>query len=83
MVEFRSAQRGVWATSPVKSPTATENGFVPTATSGAAVKPPAPSPRRTETVLFSRPRPSYPASGQAARSRHICVLFGHMYGMDH
>ncbi len=37
--------------SPLKSPTATKYGCDPTATLGALVKPPVPSPRRTERLF--------------------------------
>ncbi len=37
--------------SPLKSPIATENGSAPTARSVVPLKPPAPSPRRMDTVL--------------------------------
>src|SRR5207253_762750 len=50
--------------SPLKSPTATENGLVPTARSGRAANVPSPWPRSTETV----PEPSLATARSALPS---------------
>ena len=54
LIELATARSAL--PSPLKSPTATETGPSPTANRGpgAGVKPPVPSPRRTETSLLAK-----------------------------